>query len=308
MTLNPDHPDFNDLLPIRQEIEQRLAGEDGIRSTFPAVVASAVDYVVDAVRTGRTFISELDNVEKTIIGLKVEHFVRDWLGVPPGIRDLDVGGHDVDVKNTVGDNWMIPPETINEVRADGGDPGGTCLLIRINEATNRCWLGLIRIRADYLNKPNRDGKRSVSAAAMQNIMWLVEGAPYQEGHWGGFDMKRFRELRELKGGNKRVVAFFSENLRKPVHRSVVLALLHDQLDPMKRLRWNGGAKGALWAKDIAVLSGTYFREAAQSLGIPALRRDQFVSVHLTSDEKQLLEDAGYTKQQDEPDVSAADAL
>jgi len=57
MTLNPDHPDFNDLLPIRQEIEQRLAGEDGIRSTFPAVVASAVDYVVDAVRTGRTFIS-----------------------------------------------------------------------------------------------------------------------------------------------------------------------------------------------------------------------------------------------------------
>ena len=70
----------------------------------------------------------------------------------------------------------------------------------------------------------------------------------------------------MYGGNNRVIAFFSENLGKVVHRSVVLSLLHDQLDPMKRLRWNSGAKGKLWDKEIVLLSGMYFRELADLLG------------------------------------------
>ena len=300
MQLDFSHPDYAELQPVRTEIERRLAGDEGIRTTFPAVVSSAVDYVIDSVRTGRTLIRELDNVEKTIIGLKVEHFVRDWLGVPPGIRDLDLSGHDVDVKNTVNDNWMIPPETYNEVRGDGAEPGGTCLLIRINEESNRCWLGLVRVRQSYLNAPNRDGKRSMAAAAMKNIMWLVEGEPYQEGHWQAFDMKRFRELRELRGGNKRAAAFFSENLSKPVHRSVVLALLHDQLDPMKRLRWNSGAKPRLWENNIALLSGKYFSAQAERLGFAGLRPDQFVAIKLDVEQRAFLEATGYTTVDDDP--------
>lgn len=306
VSMPPDvtHPDYAELQPVRAEIEKRLEGDEGIRATFPAVVSSAVDYVIDSVRTGRTRIHELDNVEKTIIGLKVEHFVRDWLGVPPGIRDLDIGGHDVDVKNTVNDNWMIPPETYNEVRGEGIEPGGTCLLIRINEASNRCWLGLVRVRMSYLNAPNRDGKRSISSASMQNIMWLVEGEPYQAGHWQQFDMKRFRELRDLRGGSKRAAAFFSENLGKPVHRSVVLALLHDQLDPMKRLRWNSGAKQILWASNIALLSGKYFGVQAGHLGIAGLKRDQFVAVQLDDAQRAYLEASGYTAADEGPSEEA----
>lgn len=299
MTLDYSHPDYAELQPVRAEIEKRLAGDGGIRATFPAVVSSAVDYVIDSVRTGRTSISELDNVEKTIIGLKVEHFVRDWLGVPPGIRDLDLGGHDVDVKNTVNDNWMIPPETYTEQRGAGVEPGGTCLLIRINEASNRCWLGLVRVRMYYLNAPNRDGKRGISSGAMKNIMWLVEGEPYQEGHWRAFDMKRFRELRDLRGGNKRAAAFFSENLNKPVHRSVVLALLHDQLDPMKRLRWNSGSKPRLWDQNIALLSGKYFGVQAERLGISDLKPDQFVAIRFDEEQRAYLEATGYTKADEE---------
>lgn len=299
MTLDLSHPDYAELQLVRAEIEKRLAGDEGIRATFPAVVSNAVDYVIDAVRTGRTRIDELDNVEKTIIGLKVEHFVRDWLGVPPGIRDLDIGGHDVDVKNTVNDNWMIPPETYMEVRGGGIEPGGTCLLIRINESSNRCWLGLVRVRMSYLNASNRDGKRSISSAGKQNIMWLVEGEPYQEGHWQAFDMKRFRELRDLRGGSKRAAAFFSENLGKPVHRSVVLALLHDQLDPMKRLRWNSGAKPSLWEKKIALLSGKYFSVQAERLGIAGLRPDQFVAIEFDDEKRVYLEATGYTNADDD---------
>lgn len=263
---------------MRDAIDKRI-GAIKLGPKFPDIVSNAVDYVLDAVRTGRTRISELDSVEKTFIGLKVEHFVRDWLDVPTGIRDLNIDGYDVDVKNTIGDNWMIPPETYQEHRGDGIEKGGTCLLIRMREddELGQCWLGLIRIRDKYLNKPNRDGKRSISASGKLNIMWLVEGDAFQAGYWQSINMQRFRELRGMYGGNNRVIAFFSENLGKVVHRSVVLSLLHDQLDPMKRLRWNSGAKGKLWDKEIVLLSGMYFRELADLLGSSNLARDQFVA-------------------------------
>jgi len=269
--MNKEHPDFSELQLVRDAILKRFDDEANINETFPLVVANAVDYVIDPIRTGRTRIVELDNVEKTTIGLKVEHFVRDWLGVPPGLRDLNIDGHDVDVKNTVGDNWMIPQETYTEERGSEVEPGGTCLLIKIDENANRCSLGLLRVRESYLTKPNRDRKRGVSSSGKTNILWLVSQAPYQEGHWQGFDMQRFRELRQMRGGNNRVVAFFSENKGDVVHRSILMALLYDQKDPMKRLRWNGGAKLELWEKGIVLLSGAYFSKLAQAFDIFDLR-------------------------------------
>ena len=236
-------------------------------------------------------------LRKTIIGLKVEHFLRDWLGLPSGIRDLDIDGHPVDVKNTVRNNWMIPPETINEDRGPGQERGGICVLVKIDEDNNRCWLGLFRVRPQYLNLPNRDGKRSITASARVNIMWLVDGIPYVQSRFAGLDMLRFRQLRETRGGNNRVLAFFSENLRRPVHRTVILALLHDQLDPMKRLRWNGGAKRRLWQQSIVLLSGTYFRLLAQRLGCPRLARDEFVALQLEDEEMALAERNGYLTDQ-----------
>jgi len=56
-------------------------------------------------------VNELDNVEKTFIGLKLEHFMRDMLDVPKGLRDLKIAGLDVGIKNTVGGNWSFPLET-----------------------------------------------------------------------------------------------------------------------------------------------------------------------------------------------------
>ena len=291
--MNPDHPDYADLKPVRDAIIARLTGDQPLEAEFPVVVASAVDYVLDPIRTGRTSIGELDNVEKTVIGLKVEHFIRDWLDVPAGIRDLKIGDHDVDVKNTIGGTWMIPQETYAEVRGDGSEPGGTCLVIQIDEAKNRCSLGLLRVRDSYLNAPNRDKKRGVSSAGRANVMWVAHDIPYQEGHWQGFDMARFRQLRAMKGGNNRVVAFFGENLGRPIDRSVVMALLHDQLDAMKRLRWNGGAKGRLWEDRIVLLSGEYFSRLARALGHAGLERRTYLALQTRPDQQEIVRQHGY---------------
>lgn len=160
-----DHPDFQWLNQIRFGIISKAGGEAKLLEQFPVLVRDAIEYVIDPVRTARTTIAELDNVEKTFVGLKIEHFIRDFLDVPKGVRDLVIDGEDVDVKNTVGVTWMIPRETYNVE--------GPCLLICIADAKGRCWLGLILAREAYLGAPNQDKKRGVSAFGRKNILWLA---------------------------------------------------------------------------------------------------------------------------------------
>ncbi len=268
--LVPGHLDFPVLARIREGILVQTGGIDALREKFPTLIREAIDFVLDPVRTARTQLGDLDKIEKTFIGLKVEHFVRDMLDVPKGVRDLRIAGVDVDIKYSVKGDWMIPPETFSREEP--------CLVIASDENTHQCWLGLIIARQAYLNAPNRDGKRSVSAAAFQNILWLVDGVPYPKSRWIGLNMERLRELRKIRGGKKRAVAFFSENLRKPIHRVVVQSLLFNQLDYMKRLRANGGARDELRKRGIALLSGIYDSALIAELKLQPLDREETMAV------------------------------
>ena len=87
-------------------------------------------------------------------------------------------------------------------------------------------------------------------------------------------MPRFRDLRQSKGGTQRAAAFFRENRRRAVHRSIIRALLFDQDDYMKGLRGNGGARDVLRAEGIALLSGAYHSTLVAALGLPGIERDE----------------------------------
>lgn len=267
--MTPDHPDYVIVSQIVQEIERLIGGHSELLASFPELVQDAVDFVIDPIRTARTRISDLDNVEKTFIGLKIEHFLRDFLGVPKGLRDLRIGGMDVDVKNTVRSTWMIPPETFSN-----REP---CVLVMVATEKHECSLGVFVARAEYLNAPNRDSKRSVSKHAFNHIWWLLQHEKLPQSRFAGIDMARFRELRAMKGGSKRTAQFFRENLNRIVHRSVLLGLLHDQLDPMKRIRGNGGARDILAPEGILLLSGAYDRSLINSLGLPYCSRNEFIA-------------------------------
>lgn len=280
----PGHPDFAFLESLANEIAKRLGERPA--DAFINAVLDAIEFVLDPIRTGRTTLSELDNVEKTFIGLKIEHFVRDLLDAPKGIRDLSILGYDVDIKNTVSQSWswMIPPETYR-----GQEP---VILLAADEIERRSWMGLMIAREAYLGAPNRDGKRSVLTSAYGNILWLATGLNWPPNRWAGIDMKRFRELRQIKVGKLRAAAFFVENDRRVTHRLVLEALLLDQKDPMKRLRANGGAPDILRPQGIALLSGRYDAPLASKLGI-LLGREDFVAVKPECDEHvQLLRKAG----------------
>jgi hypothetical protein len=265
------HPDFADLSRIRDGVLGRIQGPKQLHELLPGLIKDAVDFVLDPVKTGRTQMVELDRVEKTFIGLKIEHYLRDLLDVPRGIkRDMQIDGVDVDIKNTVSSNWMIPPETYR-----AAEP---CLLIATAKFDGRCWLGLMIAREAYLNPgSNRDSKRSLSEAGKRNILWLVEGEPYPASSWDGIDMARFRELRRVQPGELRATLFFRENLSRKVHRQLIQALLHDQKDYMKRLRRNGGARGALAKEGIVLLSSTFGKRQARERGFE-LSEDEWIAL------------------------------
>ena len=239
----------------------------------------ALEFVLDPIRTGRNRLAQLDNVEKTFIGLKIEHYLRDMLKAPKGLRDLVLAGRNVDVKNTVGDrwSWMIPPETYREQEP--------CLLVALDEHRREAWLGLLVARPGFLGSPNRDNKRGVLTAAYQHILWLQKALGLPSDRWAGIDMGRFLELRQMRGGSRRAAAFFSENLRRPVHRSVIQSLLYDQHDYMKRLRDNGGAKDILRPQGIALLSGTYFNGVLQLMGFRPIGGEEHIAIDVQSPEE-----------------------
>lgn len=276
----PGHQDHQLLTAIGNDIAVRVPL--GLSDALSELVLEAVEFVLDPVRTGRTKMAQLDNVEKTFIGLKVEHFIRDMLDAPKGVRDLVLAGHDVDVKNTVGARWawMIPPETYRREEP--------CLLVAANETTRLASMGLIVARDAYLGAPNRDAKRGIRAGAYRNILWLVNAVPWPRDRWSEIDMARFRELRRVDGGSNRAATFFAENLRKSIHRSVVEALLFDQRDPMKRLRGNRGAKDILRPQKIALLSGVYFNPTLDRLGLPRIGNDEFIAVDVRSEEERAV--------------------
>lgn len=283
-TVQHEHQDFTILEPLAADILRR---SPNLIFALPEAMLAALESVLDPVRTGRTRLAELDNVEKTFVGLKAEHFVRDMLDAPKGLRDLVLAGQNVDVKNTVGSSWawMIPPETFRD-----SEP---CLLMALDESRWQAWMGLIVARPEYLGSPNRDGKRGILSAAYANIWWLVEAAPLPRNHWDGIDMARFRELRKIRGGTARAAQYFRENLRRPTHRSVLEALLFDQADYMKRLRGNGGAKDELRPNDIALVSGAYFNAVLISMGLPVIGTDEHIAIDArTEQEWRILREAG----------------
>lgn len=268
--LHPSHPDLPRLQLVVRAIAKRLGPNP--EAAFVERILAAVDFVLDPARTGRTEIKDLDRVEKTFVGLKVEHQIRDFLGAKPGARDLDLDGISVDIKNTVRQYraWMIPVETYSR-----REP---VLLIASNAKARTSSMGVMIAHPEYLGAPNRDQKRPVLAAAHAHILWICDNVPWPPSRWEGLDMVRFRQLREDKrSGGKRAADFFRENLGRRIHRSVVTSLLHEQYDPMKRLRGNGGARDFLGPQGIAILSRHYDQQLVTAFGL-MIGRDEFMSV------------------------------
>src|SRR5580698_1837840 len=126
-------------LPLDAELDIVLAEIESLpdlpqRATN--VIRKAVDNVLQGDRTRRHSINQLTPEEKKHIGTQVERGLKQefFQGRTGQVSDTTVAGIEVDIKNTIGDNWMIPPEAV----------GRLCLLTQIHEKSASFSVGLVR--------------------------------------------------------------------------------------------------------------------------------------------------------------------
>lgn len=265
-------------------ILEQSGGIDRLRVELPRLLRQAIDEVIDTPRTGRLTLDAIEKTEKTYIGTKVEILLRNFLGFPKGLLDLDIDGHDVDIKNTVTGNWMIPQEAI----------GKPCILVSANESKSRCSFGVIMaVPANLTNGENRDRKLQISSAGKGRARWLLRDEPYPANFWQGLDQNDVSAILLPRGGTDRLAMLFRLLQRRRIPRGVVEAVAR-QRDYMKRLRKNGGARDRLMAEGIALLSGTYDTALIEALGLPPCDGDEFISVTPSNAaERKLLREAGH---------------
>ena len=267
------HPEFADdqslLQYIADVLRRSVSDPDGIEGATAQLIRRAVDEVIDAPRTKRLILAECEKTEKTYLGTKIEILFRDAIGQPKGqFLDLDLGGVDTDIKHSIGTAWMIPKEAI----------GKPCVLITENELTARFSLGVILCRPENLTAGgNRDQKLQISAFGRSQALWIALNMPYPKNIWQGFDPDLLALINSHRGGAARVAELFRKVLHTPIPRSAIPAIA-PQLDPLKRVRANGGARDILRPEGIAILWGRKDRSTISELNIGPVLSDEFISI------------------------------
>ncbi|MFM5701236.1 NaeI family type II restriction endonuclease [Aeromonas caviae] len=266
---NPSHHS-DDLIRIANTLVNKVGGINNFIHTVGGVIRKAVDEVIDMPRTGRWSLDMIANTEKTYIGTKVEILLSHELRIPRGHKlDFLIDGTEVDVKNTVHSNWMIPQEAINEI----------CLVIKINDKLALFSCGLVYCSKDVLSaSTNQDRKHSLRATNPA-IFWLCKDANMPSNFFESIqDDRILHEITDpTASGAERVRRLFTLCQNQVISRWAIESLAQ-QKDPMKRVRGNGGARDALSPMGITVLSGTYDKDELAQLGYSDIGKDEWVAV------------------------------
>lgn len=263
------HRDFRLLSTIAAEIVRCAGGHAALAAKFSAMLRQCVDDVIMTPKTGRRSYEELEKTEKTYIGTRVEIELRAMLGLHRGKLDTVILGHDVDIKNTMGNNWMIPTEAIDNI----------CILVAADEVRAQCYFGLIVANPDYLTHgQNKDSKKSVSALGFANIFWLLNRHHYPPNFWRTVAADVVNRIFSGKTGNERMTNLFREVQKQPITRDVVQAVAQQQ-DFMRRIRSDNGrgTRDRLAREGILLLSGQYDAQIIHRLGLPKCSGSEFIS-------------------------------
>ncbi|WP_424942041.1 NaeI family type II restriction endonuclease [Aliiroseovarius crassostreae] len=265
----PGHPDYDLLTGLADEITKRAGGPKALGQGFSAMLRQCVDDVIMTPKTGRRSYDELEKTEKTYIGTRVEIELRAMLRLPKGKLDTLILGQDVDIKNTMGSNWMIPTEAIDH----------PCILVAADEKRAMCFLGLIVAKLDYLTAgQNKDAKKSVSAEGFANILWLLKERPYPPNFWQTVPSDAIERIFSGSSGNQRMASLFREVQDTPIKREVVEAVAK-QKDFMRRIRSDNGrgTRDILLKDSILLLSGDFDAGLIKQLGLPECSGSEFIS-------------------------------
>lgn len=256
-------------------VARHLLALDPAGQRFGRALRRTIDMLLDGQHTGRYRWEQLHKTEKTHAGTLVEISLQREFGFADGARlDYQICGSDVDCKfsQTMG-GWMIPPE------ADSG----LCLLVWASDDEGAWSAGLVRVTPACLREAvNRDRKRVLSPAGKAAIRWLFTDTALPENVLLRLRPWDVAAIMDRPSGQQRVNELFRRAQGRRVSRTAVLTVATSPGDPMKRVRYNGGARDQLRPEGIVIFGGyASHRAAARALGLPEPGDGEFVSARLT---------------------------
>ena len=237
----------------------RCADADGARTA--RVLRATLDQLYDGVRTGRYRWDELHKTEKTHCGTLVEINMQREFGFADG-EDLDfrIAGVEVDCKYSQTDGrWMIPPEAQGEI----------CMVLWANDEESRWKMGVVRAATDLLGDgKNRDSKTTLNKKGREAISWIFACGQLAQNTLLHLPDAVTDEIMEGRSGAERIRRLCRLVQHRIIRREIV-ATVAQQVDYMKRLRGNGGARSDLQPEGIIIL-GQYerHRQIAEALHLP----------------------------------------
>lgn len=266
-----EYPENASVVTIANSILNTFASKDEFILSVGRLIRKSISEVIDMDRTGRWSIDHIEKTEKTYIGTKVEILFRHELDLTKGdTLDLKIDNFDVDVKFTIGNNWMIPTEAI----------GKHCVLLSGSDKESIFSIGIFKADTKYLtNRANKDGKKSVSSLGKKSIYWLAKQSPMPNNFFYDLDAKTRDYILSGKNGSERVRRLFINLPGVVIHRDVICGLAR-QKDPLKRTRKNGGARDKLQKLGFILLSGKYNRNILNKLGFGKISNDEAISFNI----------------------------
>ena len=266
------------------------------KERFRWALRDSLDELMDGQRTGRWCYQHLTKTEKTHLGTVIEvNLTREFELEDGDDLDWKVDGIDVDCKfsKTLG-GWEIPME-MYRCEDHGGRSGKAdhpALVVWLCDDHSVWGAGLVTITDDRLGwtsggpgaprrrRYNRDNKRTLSSAALQEIRWLW-GRPEHPLPSNTLrhleEAKRARIFADSNSGQKRINQLFTEVQNELIGRATVLTVAQ-QDDSVKRPR---DARLQLRGKGIIVLGhqGTH-PKVATLLGLDVPTKGEWIATRL----------------------------
>jgi hypothetical protein len=264
-----DAPEDVDL----DRVAHALAAKDPTGAVIAKVLRSTLDTLLDGQRTGRYDYDQLPEFEKSRFAPLVASGLQQALKLGNSADlHLEISGANLGCHLSREPwAWLFP----------AGAAGSLALLLCVNDKKSRWCAGLTRISPDALTQAvNRDGKRMISGIGRRSVRILFWDAPLQENTLLQMPEADVRAIFERRSGQQRVDELFRRAQRRPVSRTAV-ATVAQQVDYMKRVRYDGGSRSRLQPEGI-VIFGQYHshQEAAAALGLPVPQDGQSVSARL----------------------------
>lgn len=248
----------------------------GIR--WSGVIRRTYDMVYNGQDTGRYRWDQLMKTEKTHFGSLFEINAQREFDFASGDKiDFSIAGNEVDAKWSQKDGgWMLPPEVFDEI----------ALVCTGSDLESKWSLGLIRVTSEVRRTTvNRDQKSMLSLEGRRSVHWIWRDAPLRPNILLQLPRERVdyiinpQAYGRNRSGTWKLCELFKEAEGRIVHRSSV-ATVAQQLDPQKRLRYNGGARDPLELDGILVLSGHYHGPIARAFGVQVPKKDEYISVRV----------------------------